>query len=157
MSAMLCVPLFALFAAGVTISADSLRSVFTEPVGLGIVLGLLFGKTVGILGGTFLTARFTRAELNEDLAWSDVAGVAVLAGIGFTVSLLIGELAFEVEDTVELAKTAVLVGSLLAALVASAVLGRRNAVYRRIDEDNSRDGDDGVPDSHQGGAAEHGA
>lgn len=155
LSAMLCVPLFALFAAGVTVSVDSLRSMVTEPVAVGIVLGLLVGKTVGILGGTYLTARFTRAELSEDLAWSDVAGVAALAGIGFTVSLLICELAFDDPETTEVAKTAVLVGSLLAALVASAVLARRNAVYRQIDEEDARDNDhDGVPDVYQAGTAE---
>jgi len=155
-SAMLCVPLFALFAAGVTVSADSLRAAFTEPVALGIVLGLLVGKTVGVLGGTYVTARFTRAELNEDLAWSDVAGVAVLAGIGFTVSLLIGELAFGSDDAAaELAKTAVLIGSVAAALTAAVVLGRRNAVYRRIEEEDSRDSDrDGIADPAPAGSAE---
>jgi Na+:H+ antiporter, NhaA family len=131
------------------VSGASIRSVFTEPVALGIVLGLLVGKAVGILGGTYLTARFTRAELSDELAWSDVTGVAVLAGIGFTVSLLIGELAFAGDDeAVELAKTAVLVGSVLAALVAAVLLGRRNAVYRRIEEEDSRDGEhDGNPGS----------
>jgi len=155
-SAMLCVPLFALFAAGVTVSADSLRAAFTEPVALGIVLGLLVGKTVGVLGGTYVTARFTRAELNEDLAWSDVAGVAVLAGIGFTVSLLIGELAFGSDDAAaELAKTAVLIGSVAAALTAAVVLGRRNAVYRRIEEEDSRDSDrDGIADPAPARSAE---
>jgi Na+:H+ antiporter, NhaA family len=149
LSAMLCIPLFALFAAGVAVSGASIRSVFTEPVALGIVLGLLVGKAVGILGGTYLTARFTRAELSDELAWSDVTGVAVLAGIGFTVSLLIGELAFAGDDeAVELAKTAVLVGSVVAALVAAVLLGRRNAVYRRIEEEDSRDGEhDGNPGS----------
>ncbi|MGH8776088.1 MAG: Na+/H+ antiporter NhaA [Jiangellaceae bacterium] len=155
LSAMLCVPVFALMAAGVTVSGDALRAVFTEPVALGIVFGLLVGKAVGILGGSYLTARFTRAELSDDLAWSDVFGVAVLAGIGFTVSLLICELAFADGATVELAKTAVLVGSLLAAVVASVLLARRNAVYRRIDEEDSRDSDhDGTPDVYQHGQAE---
>ena len=71
-------------------SADSL----TDPVALGIVVGLVVGKTIGISAATWLVARFTRAELDEDLSWSDVLGLALLGGIGFTVSLLIGELAF---------------------------------------------------------------
>ena len=66
-----------------------------QPETLGVVLGLVVGKAVGIFGGTWLAARFTRASLNADLAWPDVFAVASLAGIGFTVSLLIGELAFD--------------------------------------------------------------
>lgn len=148
-SAAVCVPLFALFAAGVTVSGAALGAVFREPVGLGIVLGLVVGKTVGILGGTYLIARFTRAELSKDLTWGDVSGVAVLAGIGFTVSLLIADLAFD--DTAELAKTAVLVGSALAAIIAAVILGLRNGVYRRLwDEDNRDDDHDGIPDVYQG-------
>ena len=61
---------------------------------MGIIAGLVVGKPVGILAATWLVARFTRADLDEGLAWIDVAGLAVLGGIGFTVSLLIGELAF---------------------------------------------------------------
>jgi Na+:H+ antiporter, NhaA family len=135
LSAAVCVPFFALFAAGVVVSADTLQSMLTEPVALGIVLGLLVGKGVGIAGGAYLAARFTRAELAEDLSWGDVVGVAVLAGIGFTVSLLISELAFDADDgTLALAKSAVLVGSVLSAVVASSILARRNVVYRRIEE-----------------------
>lgn len=135
LSAAVCVPFFALFAAGVVVSADTFQSMLTEPVALGIVLGLLVGKGVGIAGGAYLAARFTRAELAEDLSWGDVVGVAVLAGIGFTVSLLISELAFDADDgTLALAKSAVLVGSVLSAVVASSILARRNVVYRRIEE-----------------------
>ena len=145
-SAAVCVPLFALFAAGVVVSADTMRSMLTEPVALGIVLGLLVGKGVGIAGGAYLTARFTHAELSQDLSWADVVGVAVLAGIGFTVSLLISELAFDSDPgTLALAKSAVLTGSVLSALVASVILARRNAIYRRIEEE---DGLDGVPDAY---------
>lgn len=89
LSAGVAVPLFALFSAGVTLKGDALAGVFTRPETLGVVLGLVVGKTVGIFGGTWLVTRFTRAELNKDLAWADVFAVATLAGIGFTVSLLI--------------------------------------------------------------------
>jgi len=138
-SAGVCVPLFALFSAGVVISADTVRAMLTDPVALGIIVGLLVGKGVGIAGGAYLAARFTRAELAEDLSWADVVGVAVLAGIGFTVSLLISELAFESDaTTLALAKSAVLTGSLLSAITASAILSRRNAIYRRIEEEEGR-------------------
>jgi Na+:H+ antiporter, NhaA family len=138
-SAAVCVPLFALFAAGVVITEDTLRLMLTDPVAVGIILGLLVGKGFGIAVGAYLTARFTRAELAEDLSWADVVGVAVLAGIGFTVSLLISELAFEPDpETLGLAKAAVLTGSVLSALVATVILARRNAVYRRIDEEDRR-------------------
>lgn len=150
-SAVLCVPLFALLAAGVAISPSSLREMITEPVALGVLLGLVVGKAIGVLGGTYLTARFTRAELSKDLTWSDVAGLATIAGIGFTVSLLIGELAFRDDPQLEeLVKTAVLCGSVLAAVLATVVLGRRNAMYRRLAEEESRDDNhDGIPDVYQ--------
>lgn len=99
LSAGFAVPMFALFSAGVAVSGDALGKVFTQPETLGVVLGLVVGKTFGIFGGTWLTSRFTRASLSDDLAWPDVFAVATLAGIGFTVSLLIGELAFEDDAT----------------------------------------------------------
>ena len=92
----MAVPVFAFFAAGVTVGGLSgVADALTDPVAVGIVAGLLVGKSVGVFGATWLLARFTRADLDEGLAWVDVAGLSLLAGIGFTVSLLIGELAFE--------------------------------------------------------------
>jgi len=129
-SAGVAVPLFALFAAGVTVGGDALRMMLTDPVTIGIVAGLMLGKFLGVFGGSWLTARFTCAELNSDLAWRDVAAVSVLAGIGFTVALLIAQLAFPGDPAqMERAKAAVLAASLLAALVASALLLRRNRAY----------------------------
>ncbi|MEU2061963.1 Na+/H+ antiporter NhaA [Streptomyces sp. NPDC013455] len=151
LSAGLAVPLFALFSAGVSISGGALGDVFTRPETLGVVLGLVVGKTVGIFGGTWLTARFTRAQLSEDLEWADVFAVASLAGIGFTVSLLIGELAFE-GDTVltDEVKAAVLTGSLIAAVWATVLLKIRDTRYRRLCEDEERDEDlDGIPDIYE--------
>ncbi|GAA4567246.1 Na+/H+ antiporter NhaA [Planotetraspora kaengkrachanensis] len=133
-SAGIAVPMFALFAAGVGISGDALSKVFTQPEPLGVVLGLVIGKTVGIFLGAYLTARFTRAHLNPDLAWGDVFGVATLAGIGFTVALLIGELAFADGETGDHVKAAVLIASLISAVLAALLLRRRNAVYRRLYE-----------------------
>lgn len=150
-SAGLAVPLFALFSAGVPVSGGALGEVFTRPETLGVVLGLVVGKAVGIFGGTWLAARFTRAELNDDLAWPDVFALASLAGIGFTVSLLIGELAFATDPVLtNEVKTAVLTGSLIAAVIAGALLKMRVRTYRVLCEEEERDEDlDGIPDIYE--------
>src|SRR3982751_4357665 len=89
LSAGVAVPVFAFFAAGVTVGGLSgLRTALTDSVALGIVAALVVGKAVGISAATWLVSRFTRAELDEQLSWWDVAGLALLGGIGFTVSLL---------------------------------------------------------------------
>jgi NhaA family Na+:H+ antiporter len=113
----------------------------------------MVGKVVGVLSATALVSRFTRAGLDEDLSWTDVVGVAVLAGIGFTVSLLIGELAFgpgtEADDH---AKVGVLAASLLAGCLAAVLLRARNRAHRLVQERESVDSDhDGVPDVYQEG------
>ncbi|MFG2749206.1 Na+/H+ antiporter NhaA [Streptomyces xanthophaeus] len=151
LSAGLAVPLFALLSAGVSLSDEAIAQVFTRPETLGVVLGLVLGKTVGIFGGTWLAARFTKAELNEDLAWPDVLAVASLAGIGFTVSLLIGELAFAGDAVLtDEVKAAVLIGSLIAAVIAGVMLKLRNRKYRALTEDEERDEDhDGIPDIYE--------
>ncbi|MEV2216922.1 Na+/H+ antiporter NhaA [Streptomyces sp. NPDC050997] len=151
LSAGLAVPLFALFSAGVALSGGALGEVFGRPETLGVVLGLIVGKTVGIFGGTWLTARFTRASLSDDLQWADVFAVATLAGIGFTVSLLIGELAFEGDAALtDEVKAAVLTSSVIAALLATVLLKIRNAKYRRLWEAEERDDDlDGIPDIYE--------
>jgi NhaA family Na+:H+ antiporter len=151
LSAGLAVPLFALFSAGVSVSGGALADVFTKPETLGVVLGLVVGKTLGVFGGTWLTARFTRASLSEDLAWADVFALATLAGIGFTVSLLIGELAFEGDAVLtDEVKAAVLTGSVIAAALATVLLKIRNAKYRRLCEAEERDDDhDGIPDVYE--------
>ncbi|WTI42647.1 Na+/H+ antiporter NhaA [Streptomyces sp. NBC_00589] len=151
LSAGLAVPLFALFSAGVAISGGALGDVFTRPETLGVVLGLVVGKAVGIFGGTWLAARFTRASLSEDLAWPDVFAVATLAGIGFTVSLLIDELAFSGDPVLtDEGKAAVLIGSFIAAVLATALLKIRNAKYRALCEAEERDEDlDGIPDIYE--------
>jgi NhaA family Na+:H+ antiporter len=150
LSAGVAVPLFALFAAGVSVSGNALSQVFTSPEPLGVVIGLVAGKALGIFLGTYLAARFTRAQLNPELAWADVFGLSALAGIGFTVALLIGELAFPSSTTGEHVKAAVLVGSLLSAALAAVLLRRRNVIYRRLSEEENLDTDaDGIPDIYQ--------
>jgi NhaA family Na+:H+ antiporter len=151
LSAGVAVPVFAFLSAGVTIAGLSgLRSALTDPVAVGVIVGLVVGKTTGVLGGAWLVARLTRAALDEALAWVDVLGVALLAGIGFTVSLLIGELAFGAgTERDEHVKVAVLAGSLLAALLAAGVLLGRDRAHRRICEAEALDADhDGVPDMY---------
>ncbi|MEV5972981.1 Na+/H+ antiporter NhaA [Streptomyces sp. NPDC051921] len=150
-SAGLAVPLFALFSAGVTVSGGAITDVFTQPVTLGVVLGLVVGKAVGIFGGTWLAARFTRASLNPDLAWPDVFAVASLAGIGFTVSLLIGELAFTDDPVLtDEVKASVLIGSLIAAVLASVLLKLRVRKYQALVVEEERDEDhDGIPDVYE--------
>lgn len=147
-SAGFAVPVFAFFAAGVTVVGGGFASALRDPAAIGVVVGLVVGKAVGVMGGTWAVARFTRAELDEDLSWTDVLGLSLLAGVGFTVSLLVGELAFgsgsERDDHVKLA---VLCGSLIAAVFATAVLRVRNRHYRLVEAYETADRDlDGVPD-----------
>jgi NhaA family Na+:H+ antiporter len=152
LSAGLAVPVFAFFSAGVAIGGlDGLRSAFSDPIMIGVVLGLCLGKPIGVLGATWLASRFTRADLDESLDWIDVAGLSLLAGIGFTVSLLIGELAYGSGSAAdEHVKIGVLVGSLASALLAAVVLRTRNRHYRLIAEAEQRDADgDGVPDVYE--------
>ncbi|WHT20256.1 Na+/H+ antiporter NhaA [Crossiella sp. CA-258035] len=150
-SAAVVVPVFAFFAAGVTLGGlDGLRTSLSDRVALGIMGGLVLGKVVGITLATFLVSRFTRAELDDDLSWLDVIGLALLGGIGFTVSLLIGELAFDGTAHAESTKVAILAGSVLAALLATAVLMARNREHRRICAAEEVDSDaDGIPDVHE--------
>ncbi len=149
LSTIIAVPVFAFFAAGVTVGGFSgLLEALRDPVAVGIIAGLVVGKTVGIFGTTFVVARFTRATLDESLRWLDVLGVATLGGIGFTVSLLIGDLAYGLgSDLDDHVKVGVLVGSFLAAVVAAMILTTRNKAYKLIEQRDSLDADrDGIPD-----------
>ncbi|WP_377640161.1 Na+/H+ antiporter NhaA [Oryzobacter terrae] len=156
LSAGVAVPVFAFFASGVTVVGGGLAAAASDPVAVAVVTALVVGKLVGVLGATWLVARFTRASLDDGLAWADVVGLALLTGVGFTVSLLVGELAYGTggarDDHVKLA---VLVGSLTAAALATVVLRSRDRVHAGIAELESRDEDaDGVPDVYQRGERE---
>jgi Na+:H+ antiporter, NhaA family len=156
LSAGVAVPVFAFFAAGVTVGGLSgLTRSLNDTVALGIVAGLVLGKAIGVFGTTYLVSRLTGADLDPTLRWLDVLGISVLAGIGFTVSLLIGDLAFglgSVRD--EHVKVAVLTGSVIASVLAAIILRLRNRAYRRIAEEEAVDLDaDGVPDVFQERAA----
>lgn len=134
LSAGVAVPVFAFFSAGVTIGGlRGLGHALTDGITIGIIVALVVGKPIGIFGSTWLISKFTKAKLDDELAWSDVLGMSILAGVGFTVSLLIGELAFGPDSADDdNVKIGVLVGSLLAAVVAAVVLRARNKVYQRI-------------------------
>ncbi|MEN3298253.1 Na+/H+ antiporter NhaA [Pseudonocardia sp.] len=146
LSAGVAVPVFAFFAAGVSV-VDAGGPVL-DGVTVGIVAGLVVGKAIGILGSTWLVQRFTRARLAAGLSWWDVFGLAILAGIGFTVSLLVGELAFGTGSPADgHVKIGVLAGSLIAALLATIVLRIRSRVYARLSAEEEVDADaDGMPD-----------
>ena len=153
-SAGVAVPLFALLSAGVVIGGWSgLQSALSDPIAIGVIAGLVVGKPIGILISTFLTSKITRRPLQKGLTWPDLTGVALLGGIGFTVSLLIGELAFggnsAADDHV---KIAVLAGSVAAALLAAILLRARNRRYRALwDEENLDQDHDGIPDIYEQG------
>lgn len=151
-SAGLAVPLFAFFSAGVALGGIAgLKSAFADTVAIGIVLALVAGKFIGVLGTTWLVTKTTKAELDDGLAWIDVVGLALLAGVGFTVSLLISELSFGSDSPhYSHAKVAILTGSVIAALLAAVVLRSRNRHYRKIAELEELDEDnDGIPDVYQ--------
>lgn len=128
LSAGLAVPTFAFFAAGIPLTG--LGDDLTSPVTVGVAAGLVAGKTIGVFGTTWLAATFTHAELDEGLSWLDVLGIAVLSGMGFTVALLISELAFDGGSPQ--ATLGVLLGSALSALLAAVILSARNKHYKRL-------------------------
>ncbi|UOX87763.1 Na+/H+ antiporter NhaA [Amycolatopsis sp. FBCC-B4732] len=135
-SAAVAVPVFALFAAGISVNGDSLGAVFTTALPLAVLVGLVVGKFVGILGASLLAVKLGAAEKPRGMSWRDLAALSVLGGVGFTVSLLIAELALP-EETSELAKAAVLIASAVASLLAAALLLRRSKVHARISDTES--------------------
>lgn len=129
-SAGLCVPVFAFFAAGISVVGISVSQAFTSPVSVGVMLGLIVGKPIGILSFAWLAARFTRAELSKSLFWGDVLAIGLLAGVGFTVSLLITKLAFIGDPELDsLARLSVLLASVIAAGLAVIALQIRKSVH----------------------------
>ncbi|MFJ3008851.1 Na+/H+ antiporter NhaA [Pseudomonas fluorescens] len=115
-------PLFAFANAGLSLSGVTIES-FTHHVPMGIAIGLLLGKTVGVFGLTWLAVKIGIAALPQGANWGQVLGVAILCGIGFTMSLFVGSLAFEpgVSDYAGMDRMGILTGSILAALIGYAV------------------------------------
>jgi len=113
----LILPLFALASAGTALSTTQLKLAYSSPIALGVFLGLLLGKAVGITLLSFLAVKFKIAAMADGLTWNGIAGVGLLAGVGFTVALFISGLSFEDPTLVAIAKVAVLAVSLSAGCV----------------------------------------
>lgn len=145
------VPVFAFMSAGTYLGGISPLTALTAPVTLGVAAGLLVGKPIGVIGGAYLTARFTRASLNPALKWADVVAVGFLAGIGFTVSLLIAELAYAAHASyLTEAKLGIVLATGGAAIISGILLNRRRAALAAFGESEERDADnDGIPDVYQ--------
>ncbi len=118
----LVIPLFALANAGVALSLGSIGDALSSNVAVGVVAGLIVGKTVGISGATWLSVRLGLGRLPDGVQWRHVVGASIVAGIGFTVSLFVGSLAFDDGRLVAEAKVGVLFASLAAGLIGAAVL-----------------------------------
>ncbi|MEN0128343.1 MAG: Na+/H+ antiporter NhaA [Brevundimonas sp.] len=132
-SAGFAVPIFAIFAAGVTFTSGVVSAAIHDPVSQGVAVGLVVGKPVGIVAATLLVARFTKASLAPGLGWADVLAVGLVGGIGFTVSLLVGELAFgggSAHD--EHIVIAVLFASLVAAVLGGLSLWQRDVHHAAV-------------------------
>ncbi|MFE1597080.1 Na+/H+ antiporter NhaA [Nocardia sp. NPDC058705] len=143
-SAGFCVPVFALFASGVPLNGAVFGSLFTDRLALAIILGLLLGKTIGIFGVSWVVIKLGWAKRPAGLEYRDMFALSVLGAIGFTVSLLVAELALADVGTeaVDLAKAAVLVTSMAASLLGSALLLRRGRVHQaRRDADQLPQGE----------------
>jgi len=126
----IAVPFFAFTAAGVDLRELGIETI-SEPISVAVIAGLVIGKPVGVLLATYLLTRFTSAKLNENLKWADLIGVGLLAGIGFTVSLLIAELSFtDGSGALAAGKIGILVGSLLSATLAILFLRLSKRIHR---------------------------
>lgn len=135
-SAGLAVPVFALLTAGVSLRPSALGAVFTDRIALGVIVGLVVGKAVGVLGGARLAVWLRLARISDDLHWRDITAVSLLAGVGFTVSLLIDVLAFSVYSQVARVTTAVLIATVVSG-VSAAVLLRIRVRRRRMSADTA--------------------
>jgi Na+:H+ antiporter, NhaA family len=124
------VPLFAFFNAGIVLPELKIDVLYT-PLTLGIVLGLFLGKPIGILGMSWLVVRLKIGRLPEGVIWSHMYGVALLAGIGFTMSLFITTLAFIDAELLSTARLAIIIGSFLSAIVGLVVLYQVNKIKER--------------------------
>lgn len=113
-------PLFALANAGVSLSAGSLF----HPISLGVFLGLMLGKQIGITAFSWLAVRFEIASLPPAVGWAHIYGIGWLGGIGFTMSLFIAKLAFSHDDAIGIAKLGVLAASVISGIVGALILMR---------------------------------
>jgi Na+/H+ antiporter NhaA len=129
----LIVPVFAVANAGIAISGGFLSRAYTSPLTLGIIFGYVLGKPIGVAGSSWLVTKISRGKISLPVGWASVAGAGAIAGIGFTVSLLIGTLAFTGDDLEE-AKLGVLTAALVSSIAAWAVFrvtGRLSPLARQ--------------------------
>lgn len=119
-------PIFALANAGVTIDAN-IFTVLKDPVTLGVIFGLFFGKQIGITAFSWLSVKFGLADLPSGVTWKQVYGLGCLAGIGFTMSIFIAGLAFGNPDILSLAKLGILIASLVSGVTGFLILGRNRS------------------------------
>ncbi|MFZ3417177.1 Na+/H+ antiporter NhaA [Arthrobacter sp. 3Tela_A] len=155
----IAVPAFAFFSAGVAIGGfEGLGRALTDPVAISIVAALVLGKPIGVLLTTWVLTFFTKATLDKSVKWVDLTGIGILAGIGFTVSLLVNDLSFGLGSAHhEDAKIAILTASVLAAVLASILLTIRNRRYAVLERAEQLDADnDGIPDVFQDGKGNSG-
>jgi len=150
-STALALPIFAFFSAGVTLGGGSGTGAGASAVFLAVTLGLVLGKVTGVLGSVALVTRVTRLRLPDGIGLRDLLPVGLLAGIGFTVSLLITELSFDDDATTTAAKAAVMAGTAISAVAAALLLGWDARRARGTDMN-----DDGIPDTAQPTIAEAG-
>ena len=115
LQAFVILPLFAFFNAGVRLGDRGL-AVLTEPITLGVLVGLVAGKLVGVFGLSWVAVRAGYAGLPEGVTWPQIAGVALLGGVGFTMSLFVAELAFGPGARLDAAKVGILIASLAAGI-----------------------------------------
>lgn len=130
----LIIPVFALANAGLSVDSNALGDALGSSVAIGIFLGLVVGKPLGICAAAFIAVRMRIGTLPEDTSVRDVVGLGALAGIGFTVSLFISDLAFADETLVAEAKLGILAASIAAGAIGAAVLHRDRAGRERIEE-----------------------
>jgi NhaA family Na+:H+ antiporter len=116
--ALFILPLFALTNAGVVLSDDSIVESFSDPIGLGIITGLVIGKFIGISGACWLCLRYSIGSLPDDIHFKHVMGASFIAGVGFTMSTFIAALGFDAQaEYLHIAKSSILIGSVLSAVL----------------------------------------
>lgn len=124
------VPVFALANAGVPLGREALLGIVGEPITLGVIVGLVAGKTVGVLAGTGLGVALRVGRLPVEVTWRHMLGVAAVAGVGFTVSLFVASLAFDAHAATDAAKVGILVGSAIAGVLGFVLLRLGPATVR---------------------------
>lgn len=140
LSSAIAVPIFAFFSAGVAIGGWSgFVAALQAPVFWGIMVGLVLGKPIGIMASTWLITRTPLGRLDRQVTWTDLFGVSIVAGVGFTVALLVSDLSFGVSgEHANDAKIAILLASVLATVLSALWLAPRNRMYKNNYRDNLR-------------------